>query len=237
MNIKDAAEFLNVSEMTIRRWTNSEKLKCYRLGGRRERRFRKSDLEEFLQGSQYYRLKPLGFGGHLVPDGSHLTNFYTGKEEGLSVSIPYLLEAVREGESVLAVMPPERSKELLKKLKGEGHPVGLWLQNGRLNITTGMDSPDRMIRYLKDFADKTPKFRVLGDMIWTLRKGWNLTALRAFEEIPSLMPPVKNGLLLCQYSLDEVSGAHIMMAAEVHRHMIYKGRMEKSPYYAFENNY
>ena len=35
LNIKDAAEFLNVSEMTIRRWTNLEKLKWYRLGGRR----------------------------------------------------------------------------------------------------------------------------------------------------------------------------------------------------------
>ena len=49
------------------------------------------------------------------------------------------------------------------------------------------------------------------------------------------MPPVKNGLLLCQYSLDEFSGAYIMMAAEVHKYMIYKGRMEKSPYYVFEN--
>ena len=35
LDIKDAAEFLNVSEMTIRRWTNSGKLKCYRVGGKR----------------------------------------------------------------------------------------------------------------------------------------------------------------------------------------------------------
>ena len=101
----------------------------------------------------------------MAPDGSHLTHFYTGKEEGLSVSLPYLLEGVRKGESVLAVMPSERSGELLAKLKGEGHPVGLWLQSGQLNITSGMDSLERMIRYLKDFADKNPKFRVVGDMI------------------------------------------------------------------------
>lgn len=36
LDIKDAARFLKVSEMTIRRWTNSGTLKCYRLaeGGR-----------------------------------------------------------------------------------------------------------------------------------------------------------------------------------------------------------
>lgn len=47
LDVKDAAAFLNVSEMTIRRWTNSGRLKCYRLGGRRDRRFQKSDLDEF----------------------------------------------------------------------------------------------------------------------------------------------------------------------------------------------
>jgi excisionase family DNA binding protein len=71
-DIKDAAEFLNVSEMTIRRWTNSGKLKCYRVGGKRERRFHKSDLEELLHDSQNHSLKPLGFRGEkplLYPHG------------------------------------------------------------------------------------------------------------------------------------------------------------------------
>jgi len=35
LDIKDAAGFLNVSAMTIRRWTNSGKLNCYRVGGKR----------------------------------------------------------------------------------------------------------------------------------------------------------------------------------------------------------
>jgi transcriptional repressor of dcmA and dcmR len=64
LDVKDAAEFLNVSEMTIRRWTTSGKLRCYRLGGKRERRFHMRELEEFLQGLQSDRLKPLGVGGH-----------------------------------------------------------------------------------------------------------------------------------------------------------------------------
>ena len=92
LDIKDAAEFLNVSEMTIRRWTNSGKLKCYRLGGKRERRFHMSALEELLHDSQNHLLKPLGFRGQKAPDGSHMTHFYSGNIEALGVSMPYLRE-------------------------------------------------------------------------------------------------------------------------------------------------
>ncbi len=68
-------------------------------------------------------------------------------------------------------------------------------------------------------------------MIWAMRKGWDLAALRVLEEAPNLLPPIENALLLCQYSLEDFSGATIMMAAELHSHTIYNGRLEKSPYY------
>jgi len=231
LDTKDAAEFLNVSAMTIRRWTNSGKLKCYRVGGKRERRFHMSALEELLHDSQNHSLKPLGFRGQKAPDGSHMTHFYSGNNEALGVSIPYLLEGAKRGEDLLVVMPPERSRELLANLDRQKHPIATWFKSGRLTVTAGMDSPEKMIRYLGEFATKTPKFRVVGDMIWTVRKGWDLAALSALERASNFMPPIGNGLLLCQYSLDDFSGQHVMMASELHPHTIYKGRLEKSPYY------
>jgi excisionase family DNA binding protein len=234
LDTKDAAEFLNVSEMSIRRWTNSGTLKCYRLGGKRERRFHMSNLEELLYDSQNHRLKPLGVGAQKAPDGSHMTHYYSGNSEALGVSLPYLLEGTKRGEALLAVMPPERCRELLANLEQQRYPVGNWLKSGRLTVTAGMDSPREMLRYLADFAARTNKFRLVGDMIWTVRKGWDLAALRALEQALTLMSPVENGLLLCQYSLEDFSGADIMMAAELHRQTIYKGRLEKSPYYAHE---
>lgn len=234
LDIKEAAHFLKVSEMSIRRWTNSGKLKCYRVGGKRERRFYTSDLEELLYNSQNQRLKPLGFEGQKVPDGSHMTHFYTGREEALDVSVPYLLEGIERSEGLLIVMPPDRSRELLENLELQGHPVGNWLKSGRLSVSAGMESPEEMIRYLIGFAVRARAFRVLGDMIWTVRKGWDLTDLNTLEKAINLRPPVENGLLLCQYSLEDFSGTTIMMATERHRQTIYKGRLENSPYYAHE---
>jgi transcriptional repressor of dcmA and dcmR len=234
LDTKDAAGFLKVSEMTIRRWTNSGKLKCYRVGGKRARRFYISDLEQLLHDSKNNRLKPLGFGGQRVPDGSHMTHFYAGKEEAFGVSIPYLLEGIERGEALLAVMPPDKSTELIKNIERQRHPVGNWLKSGRLRVSAGMDSPEEMIRYLVGFAARANDFRVVGDMLWAVLKGWDLTTLSALEQAPNLMPPVENGLVLCQYSLKDFFGATIMMAAEWHRQTIYKGRLEKSPYYSHE---
>src|SRR5216684_1669598 len=49
LDIKEAAQFLNVSETSLRRWTNSGRLACVRLGRKRERRFRRADLLAFLE--------------------------------------------------------------------------------------------------------------------------------------------------------------------------------------------
>ena len=231
LDIKEAARVLNVSEMSIRRWTNSGKLNCFRVGGKRERRFLMRDLEEFLHDSQDRPLKPLGIGGRNVPDGSHMTHFYSANEDALRVSIPYLLEGIERDEALLVVMPPERSRELLENLRQQTDSTANWHKSGRLTVTAGMDSPEEMIRYLREFASGSHKFRVLGDMVWAVQKGWDLAALSSLERASNLMPPTASGLLLCQYSLEDFPGRHIMMASELHTHTIYKGKIEKSPYY------
>jgi len=48
MTIDEVAKFLKVNPTTIRRWTNSGQLKCYRIGNKNERRFDKKDLIDYL---------------------------------------------------------------------------------------------------------------------------------------------------------------------------------------------
>ena len=50
LDIARAAALLQVSEASLRRWTNAGQLPCLRVGGRRERRFRRADLIAFLEG-------------------------------------------------------------------------------------------------------------------------------------------------------------------------------------------
>lgn len=49
LNVHEAAKFLRVSETSIRRWSDSGKLKCYRVGEAKHRRFALDDLKEYLE--------------------------------------------------------------------------------------------------------------------------------------------------------------------------------------------
>ena len=48
MGIREAAEILRISPITLKRWANKNKIKCVRVGKRGDRKFKKKDLQEFL---------------------------------------------------------------------------------------------------------------------------------------------------------------------------------------------
>jgi len=50
IKIEEAAEILNVSKMTLRRWDNAGKLKAYRHPINNWRLYKKSDIENLMKG-------------------------------------------------------------------------------------------------------------------------------------------------------------------------------------------
>src|SRR5205807_9236411 len=58
LTIAEAAEFLHVSETSLRRWTNSGNLRCFRVGVRGERRFLVEDLLEFVASGKVQQEPP-----------------------------------------------------------------------------------------------------------------------------------------------------------------------------------
>jgi excisionase family DNA binding protein len=48
LTLQEAADFLQVSKITVRRWTRKGQLGCVRFGTRRDRRFYLEDLERFI---------------------------------------------------------------------------------------------------------------------------------------------------------------------------------------------
>ena len=47
----EVARLLNVHPNTVRHWTDAQLLPAYRIGPRRDRRFRRADIEDFLKNS------------------------------------------------------------------------------------------------------------------------------------------------------------------------------------------
>jgi len=51
LTTREVAKLLHVHPNTVRLWANKGLLHAYRLGTRRDRRFRRQDMETFLQQS------------------------------------------------------------------------------------------------------------------------------------------------------------------------------------------
>jgi excisionase family DNA binding protein len=109
LDIAQAAAFLRVSETSLRRWTNAGRLRCFRLGGRRERRFRRADLLAFMDGPGETAAVPPPIPGHrcalYTSDAARDRRAAEHLVEGLAAgSICFLLAAPRVRERVLALV-------------------------------------------------------------------------------------------------------------------------------------
>ena len=231
LNVKEAAAFLNVSEMTIRRWTDAGLLSCYRVGKKRERRFTPQGLHDFLSGGKNAAAPstvPLRFEGLGIPDGSHFTHLYYDARESLDVQVGFVRQGLENDETILVVATDEKKETLLKTLDDRFLPVAHSMQQGKLLFSPGREHPADMIAYIEQISSSAhDRFRLLGDMSWAMEKGWTEERLRTLEEMTNRGPRTRN-LFLCQYSLAEFSGRVTIMAVETHTHAVHKGRLKES---------
>jgi excisionase family DNA binding protein len=229
LNVKEAAVFLNVSEMTVRRWTNDGLLKCYRVGGRRARRFKQEDLLEYLKGNVGSYIS-LGIHGYAVPDGSHVTHLSLNPEESFDVAVSYVIDGLVNQETVCVVSPDVERKRVIETLKQRDIDAGALKKAGRLHFSHGMDTPLEQARQIADVTGSSQnRFRIFGDMTWAKDKGWLMNDLHELEKRVN-MSQTQGMLFLCQYKLDRFSGEEAMMALENHSHHLYKGALKENPF-------
>jgi excisionase family DNA binding protein len=240
LNVRQAAELLNVSQMTVRRWTNAGLLACFRIGKKRERRFYPSDIQRFIEGKTTSprteekapgtpaRHVALGFGGLDVPDGTHMAHLYTEVSEALEVQALFLRRGIENRETVMVVSPQHHREQLLSNLKQDGLDVAALIRQNRLIHGSGKQTPQEMAEYISHAAASARgRFRLVGDMSWTAQKKWSEEHLRTLEESTNTRLRPGN-LFLCQYSLREFFGTQTMMALETHACAFYKGNLKKN---------
>jgi excisionase family DNA binding protein len=234
LNIKQAAKILNASEISLRRWTDSGKLPCLRIGARRERRFRLSDLQDYLQQSQTVvelgtavkqtgnRIATIELEGISIDYGSHLCTFYDTDPGRLKLSLPFLLEGLQAGDRCFLIATAEVQILVLNELRDVRSAIDQDIQENRLITSDGMASGTELYAFFENAFLNAGKqgikgLRVLGDMAWTLQKGINIEALCDFEAkynqgLGHRFPVVS----LCQYDARLFPGIAILNALKCH---------------------
>lgn len=233
LTIKQASEVLQVSEASLRRWTESGRLACLRVGGRRERRFRRVDLMTFLEGSGPSPRPVAGSASFAanddvllerlrIPRGSHLCELYESDEGRLRLSVPFVAQGVIQGERCYLVAQTEITGQILAGVRAVAPGVDAAIGEGRLILSQGTQYPLDMLEFFREqflecSARGVTAIRVLGEMSCFIDQGADLDVLMEFEmrynhSLGREFPVVS----LCQYDVRRFSGVAVLHACKAH---------------------
>jgi excisionase family DNA binding protein len=233
LTITEAAEFLQVSETSLRRWTNSGKLRCFRVGGRSERRFLKEDLLAFMQ-TMNLQPEPLFAEAEADSDARseerHICLFFVNWDEQWQMMRPYLIEHLGAGVPVLYIQdstPAERLRELLRV---EGFSVNDLVARGLLRILppeeayllTGRFDAQRMLAFMESailgsLAAGYNRVFLTGEMTWSLPNAPGAESMMHYEALLNPIVDKYPGVtIVCQYDLRRFDGPSVLNALLTH---------------------
>ena len=214
LDISEAARFLNVSEGSLRRWTNAGILQCLRVGRRRERRFRRSDLLAFMEQPAAME-RPIA-----AIQGNHLCGIYGSDAGRLELVVPFLLDGLEN--SVCFLIAPSRTQSaIVKAMKRKRPSLDSDIKAGRLILSEHQKSPEAQCRFFEIAITKAEdagvhSFRVVGDM-WGLRL---LVSAKQMIELElgfeRLIVPRFPVVALCAYDARKFSGVELLDALRDH---------------------
>ena len=223
LDIGEAAEFLKVSETSLRRWTNAGVLPCLRVGKRRERRFRRGDLVAFLEqspGTQHPASPPDE--PVTVIRETHSCAIYGSSTGRISLFAPFLLDGLRVGSVCLLWAPGRAQNEILKTLEELRPSLASDIDEGRLLVNAFQESVSAQWKVMQTKLSNAQKagaasLRVAGDMIG-LRNHLSAEQLVEFEagldDKVAAKFPVS---ILCAYDARRFSGVELLNVLKTHR--------------------
>ncbi len=189
--------------MSLRRWTNSGRLPCFRVGGRRERRFRRADLLALLERS--------GEPARAPPAPGHLCALYTTLAARERRAAAFLAEGLEAGGMCFfAAEPAARAAA----------------RSGRLIPSQYAPSAAAQLEYWEaGFTGATragaPELRVAGDGSGARlgRRGWFDDVL-AYEREYGALSRRFDVTTLCLYDARRLSGVEATRVLQVHSDML-----------------
>jgi transcriptional repressor of dcmA and dcmR len=232
LDISEAARFLNVSETSLRRWTNDGLLPCLRIGGRRERRFRTADLLAFMEQPTAAQRTGNGMADSMTTQspqdesvaaiqGNHLAGIYATDVGRLDLAVPFLLEGLQKESVCFIVAPSAAQRAILKAMKKRRRSLSSDIKTGQLIVSEHQKSAAKQVRFFEIAMGKAEgkgveSFRVLGDM-WGLRllvSAKEMILLEVgFERLIVARFPV---VALCIYDARKFSGIELLDALKDH---------------------
>ncbi len=244
LSIDEAARYLSVSKSSLRRWTRLGTLACMRVGARRERRFRREDLDRFLDrdtahapkaSSALPRTDPLVALDAAALEGvpRHVCTHFRDRDELWQLFRPYVLEHAKQQQAIVYIHEENSRADVLARLHGEGLDPKRMIADGLLRLLvpseaylrTGSFAPERMIDFVEGaILDRRTAgheaMLVSGEMIWRLSSAPGVEGMDEYEmRLNDLLARYPRVTIVCHYDMHRLSGAVTLGALCTHPHV------------------
>ena len=214
LNTAEAARFLRVSQASIRRWSDSGLLQAQRVGRRRERRFRESDLATFVDGSTPAApgAATASVAGVTANVPLHLATFFSSDLGGLRLAVPFLADGIRLRQPSYLVA----SGDILRR-----YADALEISEGiEVVHFEGGPAADAIAQWEQILAGATVKgasvIRIVGEMAAEREMFASEDQMLAYEEAFEVMCRRYPVAVMCQYDVRHFDGLAILRALKAH---------------------
>ncbi|MEQ1803888.1 MAG: MEDS domain-containing protein [Burkholderiaceae bacterium] len=246
LTIDEAARYLSVSKSSLRRWTRLETLACVRVGARRERRFRREDLDRFLdpntpsttpmlEAATLPSVDPLQAlrAAALAGVPRHVCLHFRDRDELWQLFRPYVLEHATQKQAIVYIHEENSRADVLARLRGEGLDPKRMIADGLLRLLvpseaylrTGSFAPERMIDFVEGAildrrAAGHEAMLVSGEMTWRLSGAPGVEDMDEYEmRLNDLLQRYPKVTIVCHYDMHRLSGAVTLGALCTHPHV------------------
>ncbi|HEY8797052.1 MAG TPA: MEDS domain-containing protein [Candidatus Dormibacteraeota bacterium] len=230
LNTKEAALLLRVSEASIRRWSDSGLLAGRRVGRRRERRFERAELEQFLGqatgAKQSVPTANLALGGVSIPLRGHFAPIYSTDAGAFRLTLPFLADGLRAGQTCFLAATGRVLDRYADALASEpGVDLDRAKETGQFVVLAwaGASAADVIANweqlFAKALAVRPTVLRVVGDMASERHMFPSEAEMMAYEEAYDRMARRFPLVTLCAYDAREFGGETILRMLKAHPDM------------------
>ena len=222
LDIKQAAQFLRVSETSLRRWTNAGRLACLRVGRKRERRFRRTDLLAFAEEQPAAGSAPKPTGTNPATQGSHLCGLYASDLSRVNLAVAYLVDGLRPGGVSYLAAAPDARDQIHAHLERRHAAIDADIAKGRLVFTEYAASAPVQLDYWETSFTRATRsgaraLRVVGDVSGGLGKHLAPHELVEYERNYDRLGQRFGVDTLCLYDVRRSSGLDVLDVFKCHK--------------------
>lgn len=257
LTITEAAELLNVSKASLRRWSNNGALRCYRVGKRNERRFDVDDLRKFISGSSQNSMdlsnklndKELTdndqtFEGqdsaNLNQTRTHICTFYKSPKEQWQQFRNHLLAHIEPKAQIVYLYHGDKER-VINWIKDEGLDCEDLIARGDISLMStqetycsgGYFDTEEMLAFWRKIVNNAQKSGI-EKLLLTGEMAWANSNVRGHEQLIPYEAALEHMLeiypwvtVVCQYPVYQISGITVYDNLCIHTHFQLSDRLER----------